>query len=679
MTHRPLLLPTLAALTLTLACPWSLAERAAPRPATQQPSHGEVIVGFKAAATVTRVHALAACADAASAAQVLGLRAGALSARVGLALSSGAAVSERVQVMRASGIDAATLAARLAADTDVEFAVPNGRKRALAAPSDPLYAAGGPPPANLASQTGGPDVGQWYLRAPDATVASSIDIEAAWLRTQGSPNVVVAVLDTGVRKDHPDLAGAHLLAGYDFISDAIVANDGNGRDGDASDPGDWITAADVAAGSHLVQLGCTSADVGDSSWHGTTTASLIGAATNNGIGMAGAAPGVSLLPLRVLGKCGGSDADIQAAMQWAVGIDVPGVPHNANPAKVLNMSLGATGACDPSYQAVVNQVLATGAVIVVAAGNSAGLAAGTPANCTGVIAVAGLRHVGTKVGFSDLGPDIALAAPAGNCVNVSAGSACLYPILAATNTGTTVPAASSYTDSFNASLGTSFSAPLVAATAALMFSAQPALTPAGVRAALRASARPFPSRGVADDPTSGPIVACQAPSANQQLQCYCTASTCGAGMLNAGAAVNAVLGVNAVIGVTPAAPQAGQTVSLSGAASTAAAGHSITAWQWTLVDAGSTGASFGSSNTTNPTITLVPATAGAFVVRLSVTSDQGVVVNVQQSVTVSAAPTPTPVPTPAPSSGGGGAMAWPWLLALLLAAAMLVASARQLA
>ena len=678
MRHRPWLSPALAALILTLACPWSLAERNAPRTAVLQPSNGEVIVAFKPGAAVTRAHALAAHADVATTAQVLARRAGALATRHGLALVSGAAVSERAQVVRAEGVDAATLAARLAADPDVEFAVPNGRKRALAAPSDPLYAAGGPPPANLASQTGGPDVGQWYLRAPDATVVSSIDIEAAWQRTQGSSNVVVAVLDTGVRKDHPDLAGAHLLAGFDFISDAIVANDGDGRDPDASDPGDWITAADVVAGSHLAQLGCTSADIGNSSWHGTKTASLIGAATNNGIGMAGAAPGVSLLPLRVLGKCGGSDADIQAAMQWAVGIDVPGVPHNANPAKVLNLSLGATGACDPSYQAVVNQVLATGAVIVVAAGNSTGLAVGTPANCTGVIAVAGLRHVGTKVGFSDLGSEIALAAPAGNCVNITQGSACLYPILAATNTGTTVPAASAYTDSFNASLGTSFSAPLVAATAALMFSAQPALTPGGVRAALRASARQFPTGGVADDPTTGPIVACKAPSSTQQLQCYCTASTCGAGMLNAGAALNAVIGASAVIGVTPAAPQAGQTVSLSGAASTAAAGHSITAWQWTLVDAGATGASFGGNVTTNPTITLMPSAAGSFVVKLAVTSDQGVVVTAQQSVAVVAAPTPTPAPTPAPASGGGGGMAWPWVLALLLAAGALSASARQL-
>ncbi len=118
----------------------------------------------------------------------------------------------------------------------------------------------------------------------------------------------------------------------------------------------------------------------------------------------------------------------------------------------------------------------------------------------GVIAVAGLRHAGTKVGFSDLGPEIALSAPAGNCVNIGVNDPCLYPILTTANPGTTVPVphaagGSTYTDSFNASIGTSFSAPLVAGTAALMLSAQPALSPTAVRSLLQATARPFPSSG----------------------------------------------------------------------------------------------------------------------------------------------------------------------------------------
>ena len=136
--------------------------------------------------------------------------------------------------------------------------------------------------------------------------------------------------------------------------------------------------------------------------------------------------------------------------------------------RVEYMSLGGDGPCVSSYEDAVSEVVATGAVIVISAGNSAGHAVSAPANCSGVIAVAGLRHVGTKVGFSNLGPEVALGAPGGNCVNLAANSPCLYPILTTSNTGTMAPTSSTYTDSFNASLGTSFSAPLVAGTVALM-------------------------------------------------------------------------------------------------------------------------------------------------------------------------------------------------------------------
>ena len=185
-------------------------------------------------------------------------------------------------------------------------------------------------------------------------------------------------------------------------------------------------------------------------------------------------------------------------------------------------------------------------LIVAAAGNSAGHAVGAPANCIGVIAVARLRHVGTKVGFSDLGPEIAISAPAGNCVNTTAGSPCLYPILTTSNSGATVPAGPIYTDSFNASLGTSFSAPLVTGTLALMMSAQPGMTSQQARQLLQAKARPFPT---ASDGAGVP--ACTAPqydaSGNpiDQLECSCTTTTCGAGMVDAGAAVRAAAGLTA--------------------------------------------------------------------------------------------------------------------------------------
>lgn len=515
-----------AAFTTSLAAALGLvapATRAADAPSAR------VIVKFKADTALARMQTLSAAPSAADRASLLG-------SRTGLALAAGLALGERSQVITARGVDSATLAAQLAAQPDVEYAVVDRRRRAFAVPNDPLYAVGG---AN------GPAVGQWYLRPPNTTTPSAINAESAWDTTLGSGATVVAVLDTGVRFDHADMArtsaGGNLLAGYDFVSDVGTANDGDGRDADASDPGDWITSAENASGP-FARCG-----VSNSSWHGTEVAGLIGASTNNGTGMASVGRTVRVLPVRVLGKCGGFDSDIIAGMRWAAGLSVPGVPANAFPAKVINLSLGGEGSCTAAYASAVAEITAAGATIVASAGNSAGHAVSEPANCAGVIAVGGLRHVGTKVGFSDLGPEIALSAPGGNCVDIAAGSACRYPILTTRNAGTTTPVANSsiFSDSFAATVGTSFSAPLVAGTAGLMLSLRPAMTPAEVRSTLQQTARAFPTTG--GDNGDGTVVGqCRAPqfdangTAIDQLQCYCTTSTCGAGMLDAGAAVRAV-------------------------------------------------------------------------------------------------------------------------------------------
>ena len=624
-----------------------------------QPVEGEVIVQFKADASVLRRHALSVRATPAAVGDALSQRASLLGTRLGRSLWAGGAVGERSQVVRAPGVDAAVLARELAAEPDVEYAVPNGRKRFLVAPNDPLYAAAAP-----GVRPRGPDSGQWYLRAPAGAVASSIDIEAAWARTQGSETVVVAVLDTGVRFEHPDLGraaqGGRLLPGYDFVANSAVANDGDGRDGDPSDPGDWVTSAEANRGTFV------NCSVTDSSWHGTATASLVGAAADNGIGMAGAAPGVRVLPVRVLGKCFGVDSDIIAGMRWAAGIEVAGVPTNPNPAKVLNMSLGGSGPCTRAYQDAVNEIVARGVVVVAAAGNSTGGPVNVPANCTGVIGVLALRHVGTKVGFSDLGPQIAIAAPGGNCVNIGAGQPCLYPILAATNAGLQGPTASAWTDSFDITVGTSFSSPLVAATVGLMFSAQSNLTPAQVRSALQATARPFPTTGGDNGSDATPVTQCLAPNADvPQLQCYCNTSFCGAGMLNAGAAVDAVAGLLARISLGTSAPTAGSPVLLGSASSSASAGRSVVGWNWVLVDGGGTGAAF-SSATNAATATLTPTAAGSFTVRLTVTDNLGLMSSIDLSVAVAAGAGALAPSGPAQTGGGGGggAMSAPWLLLL---------------
>jgi serine protease len=635
------LLPA-ALLVAVLMSPLSLQAPLAAAPALQD--QARVIVTFKADAPLARRHALAAVGRAESAAQLGVERANVLGRRQGVSLRGGGHVSDRSQVMFASGMSSAQLVQRLAADSDVESVVIDQRRHRLGAPNDPLYGDGQP-------ASPGPVVGQWYLRAPAGAVLSAINAEAAWAVTTGRPEVVVAVLDTGVRYDHGDLAG-NLLPGYDMVSDPVVAGDGDGRDADASDPGDFVSAADLAS-DPATFAGCSEEP---SSWHGTQTASLIGALTDNGIGMAGVGRNVRVLPVRVLGKCGGYDSDILAAMRWAAGLDVPGVPQNEYKAALINLSLGSDGACGSGYPAVIGEVIAAGTAIIASAGNSSGRAVGMPANCPGVIAVGGLRHAGTKSGYSDAGPEIALSAPAGNCVNIGSAEPCLYPIITALNAGLTtpVPGSSVYSDSLNWSIGTSFSAPLVAGTAALMLSVQPALAPADLKRLLQASARPFPTTG-GDNGDGTPVPVCQAPKGTDQLQCYCTTSTCGAGMLDAGAAVQAAQNVVvARITVTPAAPLAGQAIELSAATSAVAVGRIVASVHWVITDGGGIVDAFG-DGADSMTASVVPTAAGRFSVSVTVTDNLGSSASADSSVDVQWG-----------DGGGGGALGLPWLIALAI-------------
>ncbi len=637
----------LALLAAAPAAPaWSAERGPLRRAPSVQPVETEarVIVKFKADSSMMR--ALAANPNAAHP-----MKAQTLSSRLGLQLSDGHALGARTQVITAKGISSRELAARLSAQSDVEYAEVDERMRAFAAPNDPRY---------LTSPS--PAAGQWYLRAPNATLVSAVNAEAAWDITTGRSAVVVAVLDTGVRFDHPDLIGK-LLRGYDFITDARNANDGDGRDSDPSDPGDWVTAADVG-----VVPGCTNEDIGDSIWHGTQTAGLIGAATNNGVGMASMGRDVMILPVRVLGKCGGLSSDIQAAMLWAAGLPLPGVPDNPNRAKVINLSLGsASTTCSPIYQETVNAVLAAGVVVVAAAGNE-GLAVGSPANCTGVIGVAGVRHSGTKVGYSNLGDKAAISAPAGNCFS---SGACLYPLLTTSNTGSQGPVANTYTDGINdLTLGTSFSAPLVSGTAALMISANPSLTPAQVLTALKNTARTFPATGAAPG-----VRACTTPTSTaQNSECYCTTSTCGAGMLDAGAAVAAVAVVTANIGVASTTVVVGDAVALDGAQSRASGSATILSYLWEVTS----GSATFTSATNASSATLATSETGNVVVSLTVTDSAGRQASTTTTLVVSAVPGTSGSPAPTSGGGGGGgALNLGWLLTLVASTLALQLSSRR--
>lgn len=624
-----------------------------------------VIVKFKSARQTSAL----SVASASTASGAEPRRAKALGLRVGLQLSDGAAVSSDTQVIHAQGMSSARLMQALAADPQVEYVVEDRRRRAHAAVSDPLF-------------TGGPGVspvaGQWYLQAANATLVSAVNAESAWAVTTGRSDIVVAVLDSGVRFNHPDLDGK-LLPGYDFISEAVTANDGDGRDANPTDPGDWITADENANSKTFGGCGAQ-----DSAWHGTQVAGLVGAATNNATGMAGIGRHVRVLPVRVLGKCGGYDADIVAGMRWAGGLHVDGVPDNPTPARVINMSLGEAGSCvagaDPTrpgvaklYLDAINELRQAGVVIVASAGND-NLAVNMPANCAGVIAVSGLRHAGNKSGFSSLGSQVAIAAPAGNCVNET--GECLYPILSTTNTGRTGPECSSYTTgSGTQGLGTSFSAPLVSGTVALMLSAQPTLTPTQVQNLLQSTARAFPAR-----PAGATAPACSADTTVSQVDCHCTTATCGAGMLDAGAAVRAAAGTALVArlgdGSTRVAPSG--SVTLDGRGSSTGAGRTVTGYQWRITD-GTALAGF-SGSTTGSTAVLSALGSGLATVELTVTDSSGATSRSSAVLRTGAVPAAACGPDAndaVASDGGGGAMNGGWLAGLAAVVGLLAWSRRR--
>ena len=486
-----------------------------------------------------------------------GLRAQKLGASTGMRLERKQQIGVETDVLqldRALGADdVRALLERMASDPNVEYAAADGRRWRHAVPADPLFA------------------DQWYFRSGQI---SATHAEQAWDITVGSNATVVAVLDTGVRFEHPDLLrlaqAGKLLDGFDFVSQTPFANDGNGRDADASDPGDWVTLAETQQAPFT-----TCEESPRSSWHGTRVSSLIGALTNNAEGLAGTGWNTLILPVRVLGKCGGTDGDIIAGMRWAAGITVPGTPVNPTPAQIINLSLGGSGVCSTAYQAAVNEITSLGVLIVASVGNDGGAVA-APANCGGVLGVTGIRHAGTKVGFSNLGAGADIGAPGGNCVNV--GSPCLFPITSALNAGVTTPGASTYTDhDANINVGTSFSAPLVAGAAALIHSLNSQLTPAQYIALLRDSATPFPTTSATT------TTVCQVPTgAPQQEECICTTQTCGAGMLNTQAAVLAAQRPFAVASA-PSTVATGSAVSIDGRASFASNGRTIASYQWSAI------------------------------------------------------------------------------------------------
>ena len=408
----------------------------------------------------------------------------------GRAMSGGAWVVKLFQAVTMA--EAQALAQLIEADPDVEYAEPDAPMYPMLAPNDPNFA-----------------VNQWDLQ-PAGTSPGGANLPAAWDITTGSASIVVADLDTGILP-HPDLAG-RTVAGYDMISSSTTGNDGNGRDSDPTDPGDWVVANECFSGSAA----------SNSSWHGTHTAGTIGAATNNAVGIAGVNWVSKIQAVRVLGKCCGTLADIADAIVWASGGSVAGAPDNATPARVINMSLGGSGVCGATYQNAINTALANGTVIAVSAGNGNTLTDNQrPANCSGVITVASVGRNGNRAYYSNYDDGAAptyveIAAPGGE----QSFSNDPNGVLSTLNAGTTVAAAYNYVYY----QGTSMAAPHVTGIASLMLSANPALTPAQVLSKIQTSARAFPTGTVRD---------CTANLAAVTS----TIKYCGAGIVDAAAAV----------------------------------------------------------------------------------------------------------------------------------------------
>ena len=338
-----------------------------------------------------------------------------------------------------------------------------------------------------------------------------IDAPDVWATTTGSSSVVVAVLDTGIQT-HADLDAAKQVPGYDMISNTLIANDGDARDADPTDPGDGVTQDALDGGLTVLAPGCTAKP---SSWHGMHVTGTINAATDNAVGIAAVAPGVKVQPVRVLGRCGGYSSDIVDGIVWASGGTVSGVPVNANPADVINMSLGGVHACDNAYQTAIDTAVANGTTVIASAGNSTiDVAGAAPAGCDNLIAVGAIREDGKRASFSNYGAGIDVSAPGDDIASTS-------------NTGLQGPLA----DTYKYMSGTSQAAPHVAGLAALMKSRFPVLTPAQVEARIKTYVKAFPADTC--DPDA-------------------TLNHCGTGILNADSVTTGLVpGVPSAITATP--------------------------------------------------------------------------------------------------------------------------------
>jgi serine protease len=572
--------------------------------------------------------------------------------------------------------DAKTLVARMASDPMIEYAEPDLVLRPFLAPNDVDYTPR-----------------QWNLLPPTATYSGALDVTpavpprtapavgainmpTAWDVTTGSSSVVVAVIDTGIT-NHPDLNGGNpalayapgnqqrFLPGFDFISLDNIQGLGPtgfrenepvldpGPDDDPTDPGDASSAQEKIDFEECDDGNPANQDT----FHGTMTAGIIAANSNNTAGMAGVAWTVKVLPVRAIGKCGGSLLDMANAIRWAAGLTVtiPGVtvPNNAaNAAKVIYIGAGtAPGvACGPTLQGAIDAAIGAGSVVIAPTGNHGELNISSPANCDGVISVTAHSINGESTQYANIGPNggagpnPTISAPGGGTpavLGVTPGADGIDDptwdgfYIWSTAPGLTPPGNINRT-------GTSLAAAQVAGVAALIKAKVPNATPVQIRGALTTSVRPHPE-----------LTYC-APGRNRDNQC-------GIGLLDATRALQAA-GPPVVV-----TPPANVTVPVGGTASFTVQAIGVESYQWVRAGVNIPGA-------TGPTYT-TPALAAtdnnvAFVVNMS--NSFGGTTSPAAVLTVSGGGSNSP-------SGGGALPLWQLVLlsALLLAGRVRVAYRKQ--
>jgi serine protease len=401
--------------------------------------------------------------------------------------------------------EAERMAKKLRERSDVEWAVPNTMEKLQAVDTNP----------NPDDPQFGGTSQQWWLQPVSGTNASTLinrlrgvpGFQTAWSQHGNGLGMVaapVAVVDTGILFDHPDLPSRHLLPGFDFVTSTTASGDGDGRDADPTDAGDFC--------------GTT-----PSHWHGTKIAGLLAAQTNNNVGVAAIHWDGRVLPVRAAGRCGALLSDLIDGIRWAAGLAVDNAPTNPNPVRVINVSFGSSEACNEAYQSAIDEVRnEKGAVVVAAAGNEQ-TSPTRPASCNNVIGVGALNRDGFKSTYSNFGSQLVVSTVGGDPTGQGAWGSALGDsgLLTITNDGTTTAGASNYTGVF----GTSYAAPVVAGTISLMLGLNPNLTPDQIVQGLQLSARRHVS--------SAYIQAC---SDSNPGRCLCATTspyTCGAGILDA--------------------------------------------------------------------------------------------------------------------------------------------------